>query len=134
MIFVDTSAIYALADVADPNHTIAVERFSRLVRERETLILHNYIILEAPALLQNRLGLASAMNFHRDAMRFQIHWITSEDHRQAIDLWEERGMRQPSLVDCASFIVMRRYGVTHVLAFDADFQREGFILWTGATI
>ncbi|GEM_PF-5550155 len=33
MIFVDTSAIYALADVADPNHTIAVERFSRLVRE-----------------------------------------------------------------------------------------------------
>ncbi len=63
MIFVDTSA---LANVADPNHTIAVERFNRLVQEREILLLcpdaheglHNYVIVEATALLPNSLGLA----------------------------------------------------------------------------
>ena len=31
-----------------------------------------------------------------------------------------------SLVDCVSFVVMRRYGVKLCLAFDVDFEREGF--------
>ncbi len=39
---------------------------------------------------------------------------------------EERGRRDLSLVDCVSFVVMRERGVTTALAYDADFEREGF--------
>jgi len=42
---------------------------------------------------------------------------------------EERNRRGLSLVDCASFVVMRRYGIEEAFAFDEDFEKEGFRLY-----
>ena len=63
MIFVDTSAIYALADRGDKNHAKAVKRFDAFVIGGEPLLIHNYIIVESFALLQHRLGRSSAAAF-----------------------------------------------------------------------
>ena len=41
-------------------------------------------------------------------------------------LFEQRNRRGLSLVDCMSFVVMRKYRSTAALAYDADFQAEGF--------
>ena len=41
-----------------------------------------------------------------------------------------RGRRRLSLVDCMSFVVMGKLGVTQAFAFDADFEREGFQLYS----
>ena len=41
MIFLDTSAIYALADGGDPNH--AVERLQEILSFGEELLTHNYV-------------------------------------------------------------------------------------------
>ena len=127
MIFLDTSAIYALADRGDPNHGEALAMFRRLLEDGEVVLVHNYILVEAAALLQRRLGLGSALQFLQDAQDFQVHWISSRDHEEATRLLEERGKRGLSLVDCASFAIMRHYQVTQALAFDADFEQEGFI-------
>ncbi|MBM3948199.1 MAG: PIN domain-containing protein [SAR202 cluster bacterium] len=132
MIFLDTSAIYALADRGDPNHEVAVEAFRRLLDESEDILLHSYVLVEAAALLQRRLGLESALKFLRESQRFHIHWINSGDHEEAVGLLEERGKRGVSLVDCASFAIMRRYQVNRSLAFDADFMQEGFFLYRGS--
>ena len=126
MIFVDTSAIYALADVADLNHTRAVQLARRASENGETLLVHNYVVVEAAALLLRRLGLDSAMRFLRETDRLRTHWVTDDDHRLGVDLLGERDRRQLSLVDCVSFVVMRKLEVGSALAFDADFQREGF--------
>ena len=126
MIFVDTSAIYALADSRDANHERALELAGRASAERETLVVHNYVVVEAAALLQRRLGLEVTTRFLRDAGRFKIHWVTEDDHASAVELHARAGRRRLSLVDCVSFIVMRRLGIVSALAFDADFQMEGF--------
>ena len=44
----------------------------------------------------------------------------------AVDLLEQRDERTLSLVDCVSFVVMRALNVSAALAYDSDFEREGF--------
>ena len=129
MIFLDTSAIYALADKADPNHVTAYGKFGDALKSRETFLLHNYILLESAALLQARLGLSSAILFLKDSKSFEIEWVDSDLHEQAKKELERIGKRGISLVDCTSFIVMRRKGIRRVFAFDPDFRDQGFSIY-----
>lgn len=129
MIFLDTSVIYALADKGDRNHDRARGLFQEVLESEELILTHNYVLVEAAALLQQRLGLASALQFLREAEAFDIHWVTANDHQAGSELLAQRGKRQLSLVDCVSFLVMRRHDVQRTLAFDEDFQKEGFILY-----
>lgn len=129
MIFLDTSAIYAMADRADPNHKGAVDAFQRLLDDQEDIMLHSYVLVESAALLQRRLGLESALQLLEDIRAFEVVWVSSQDHEAATDLLRERGRRGLSLVDCASFTIMRRYQINEALAFDADFEAEGFVIY-----
>lgn len=129
MIFLDTSAIYALADKSDPNHTTAYDKFQNVLKSGEMFLLHNYILLESVALLQGRLGLPSAVLFLRNAKSFEVEWIDRDSHEEAENELERIGKRGISLADCTSFVVMRRRGVKKVFAFDPDFQDQGFSLY-----
>lgn len=129
MIFLDTSAIYALSDKADPNHITAFKKFDDALKSGGTFLIHNYILVESTALLQSRLGYPTAARFLREAKSFELEWIDQELHGEAEKELERIGKRGVSLVDCASFIVMRRRGVQQVFAFDADFQDQGFSLY-----
>jgi len=41
VIFLDTSAIYAWADAADPNHSLAVRHLQVILERREQLLTQN---------------------------------------------------------------------------------------------
>ena len=126
MIFLDTSAVLALADTRDSHHEKAVASLQSIVSVGEALLTHNYVLVESAALLQNRLGLESSLAFLSDAERFTIHWVSPSDHAAAVEMLAERNLRGLSLVDCMSFVVMRQYSVNTALAFDADFESAGF--------
>lgn len=129
MIFLDTSAIYALADKADPNHADAYKKFDLALKAGEIFLLHNYVLVESAALLQARLGLQSALAFLRDTKAFDIEWVDPGLHQEALRELEKIGKRGISFVDCASFLVMRRRGAKKTLAFDTDFQDQGFTIY-----
>ena len=131
MVLVDTSAVYAFADVDDPNHVHALSLFQTTVAKNETLLTHSYLISETVSLLQRRLGMAAARAFLEDLRLYTVHWIDPTDHQEAAALLLERNRRSLSLVDCASFVVMRRYRSTSALYFDDDFEREGIALYSG---
>lgn len=131
MIFLDTSAIYALADVEDPNHERARDRFRVLLGAGEDFLTHNYVLLESIALVQNRLGLPSALRVAREAQLFDVEWVDEAMHDEAMERLARSGQRRVSLVDQVSFLVMRRRGVAAALAFDRDFVEEGFRLYEG---
>ncbi len=126
MIFLDTSAAYAIADAADPNHQHASSQIQVALGRGETLFTHNYVVLESVALMQRRLGLQAALVFLKGMQLINVHWVTQDEHRSAVEMLEQRGRRNLSLVDCVSFVVMMEHGVTTALAYDADFEREGF--------
>jgi predicted nucleic acid-binding protein len=56
----------------------------------------------------------------------ETYWITEDDHRGAMDAVIVADRRSLSLVDCSSFVVMRRLALRSVFAFDPDFEQQGF--------
>lgn len=129
MIFLDTSAIYALADRGDARWKLAKQRFQAVLDAGEALLTHNYVLVESMALLQHRLGLRAALRLARDAEAFEIEWVDKTLHAEAVRRLARRRKRPVSLVDQLSFLVMRSRGIETALAFDQDFVNEGFRLW-----
>jgi len=128
LIFVDTSALYALADRADPRHQEAVRLFDALLSNGEFLLTHNYVLVEAMALIQHRLGVKPAVKFADSADGFEVAWVDGALHDEAVRQLERSSKRRVSLVDHVSFLVMRERRVEKAFAFDPDFAAEGFHL------
>ena len=127
MIFIDTSAIYALASRADVNHAAAKQKFTAIVASGTPLVTHNYVLVEAISLLQHRLGLASAARFESESRWFDIEWVTPETHAEAARRWS-LGTRTVSFVDQVSFLIMQLRHMTTAFCFDPDFEDAGFEL------
>jgi predicted nucleic acid-binding protein len=128
LIFVDTSALYALADRADPRHREAVGLFEAMLSEGEILLTHNYVLVEAIALVQHQIGLAPAIKLAKSADGFEVMWVDRALHEDASQLLQRASQRRMSLVDHVSFLVMRERRVEQAFAFDPDFAAEGFRL------
>ena len=129
MIFLDTSAVLAFVNYKDDFHSQSIETLGSILANGEQLLTHNYVISETIALLQRRVGLASAIAFQRDVQSYvTIHWITEADHGHAVQRWIARNTRRLNLVDCMSFVVMKMYGCDTAFAYDSDFETEGFQL------
>jgi predicted nucleic acid-binding protein len=129
VIFVDTSAIYAWVNSADPNHAAALARLDAALAARERLVTHNYVLLESLALVQARLGLTAATKLAGDAAGFAVEWVDEELHAAGVRELERSQRRQASLVDHISFLVMKRAGITSAFAFDPHFAAAGFRLF-----
>lgn len=128
MIFVDTSAVVALASHRDLRHDEARRSFAELLRTGRPLLTHSYVLAESMALLHRRLGRKTAIAFAVEARAFEIEWVDQSLHDSAVEAL--RGAhRDVSLVDQVSFLVMRRRGVDSAFAFDRDFETAGFRLY-----
>ena len=124
---VDTSAFYALWVAEDVNHEAAASCFEQLRLSEAQLISTNYVLLECASLVQRRHGFEMAKKVLAKATELvDVVWMTQGTHQQAALLWNEAGRRALSLVDCASFAVMRELGVTRAVAFDRHFIEAGF--------
>lgn len=129
MIFLDTSAIYAMADLADPQHEVGKDRFQALIEAGEGILTHNYVLVESMALIQHRLGVAAALKLAHDSHTFEIEWVDKTIHAEAIRRLARSRRRRVSFVDQVSFLVMRLRGIEAALAFDQGFADEGFRLY-----
>lgn len=127
-VFVDTSALYAVLDRDDANHAAASEAFDALL-DQATLVTHSYVVVEATALVQRRLGMEAVRALADDALpAIELIFVDESLHRAASAALLASGERGISLVDWTSFELMRRRGLTDAFAFDDDFAREGFRL------
>lgn len=108
-IFVDTSALFAILDADDLNHSRAKELWSRLLANEEDLVSTNYVLVETFALVQRRLGMEALQTVHQEVVPIlSIEWIDASLHALAIDRMLAAFNRQISLVDWISFGTMQR--------------------------
>lgn len=125
-LFVDTSAWYAHANRADPDHD-AVRRLLRDFRGR--LVITNFVFDETMTLCRIRLGHRAATRVGdvlRDPAVVDLVRITAEDEDAAWRLFVGRPDKRYSYTDCTSFAVMRRLGLHRAAALDEHFRQEGF--------
>ena len=128
-LFVDTSALYALLDGDESRHAEVVAAWRSVTDNERVLFTSNYVLVETFAIVQRRLGL-EAVHGLADVFvpLLQPVWIDEELHAAAVASLFTAARRHLSLVDCTSFELMRRLGLTDVLALDSDFTQQGFNL------
>ncbi|MGI9081208.1 MAG: type II toxin-antitoxin system VapC family toxin [Thermoleophilaceae bacterium] len=124
--FVDTSALYALLDRSDPDHERVARVFPDLLGG-DPLVTHSYVLVEATALVQRRLGIAAVRDLTGALLSaVETKWVDRELHDAALGALLAAGRRGVSLVDWTSFEMMRRLGIERAFALDVDFERQGF--------
>lgn len=126
-VFVDTSALVAILNEDDARFAAARETWHSLLRSEVSLVTSNYVVVESVALVQRRLGM-EALSVLTDRLLAPVatRWIDQELHAAALAAVKTSQDRRLSLVDCGSFEVMRRLGISKAFAFDRDFARHGF--------
>ena len=135
-IFIDTSAIYAFLDGRDDNHSSAVGLMgvhaSRGAAGNEHAVTHSGVVIETVALLARRIGFEAVRQFQDSVLpAIEVHWVDSHLYSRAMSSLLAAGKRSISLVDWMSFEMMREQGIATALAFDDDFNAQGFTPYSG---
>ncbi len=126
-IFVDTSAFLAVIDGDDRFHPVASRFWAQQLSGSATFLTSNYVVLEATALLQNRLGIAAVSLFHEEILPvIRQEWIDQVLHQRAVAALLAARRRDVSLVDYSSFELMRQLGIRAAFTFDRHFVEQGF--------
>jgi len=126
-IFIDTPAFIAVLNADDAHHPKAQDLWNSLLASGEPLITSNYVLLETISVAQRRLGMGAVRAFYADGSPvLDVVWVTESVHEAAEVSLLVAGRRDLSLVDCTSFELMRRRGLTRAFTFDPHFADQGF--------
>jgi uncharacterized protein len=125
MIFVDTSAWFAVVVPSDRNHAIAT---TWITNNRDILITTDYVIDETLTLLRARgeptRALMLGESFFSSAVA-QLHFISVDEIRDAWRIFRQYADKDWSFTDCTSKVVMDLLRVSHAFAFDRHFRQFG---------
>lgn len=123
---IDTSGFLCLYEKEEPHH----ERALAFYDSAKARLTTNYILTEYTALAQvrgiPRLEIIKFSTRILDDEEIEIVWVDENQHRQAVELIEQREDKTYSLCDALSFILMRQRGISDALTTDKHFEQEGF--------
>jgi predicted nucleic acid-binding protein len=132
LVFIDTSALLALAGMRDQYHESAVALARRHLGTGGAWVSTSLVMAELHALLLQRAGVDRARRVVTALLDDPAYeWIgpSADVVRAATSAWLERYTDQRfTLTDAVSFEVMRQKKVTQAFAFDAHFVTAGYTL------
>jgi predicted nucleic acid-binding protein len=130
LIFVDTSAWYALKATDDRFHDDAVTFYDELKAGRHgSLVVSDYVLDETATLLMATKGGETAAGFLDEALlskSVRLIWIGPDLFHQAAGTFKSGSSRAWSFTDCTSFELMRQLKIGAAFAFDRHFSEAGF--------
>ena len=128
-IFGDTAGWANLLDRSQPFHAIARRIYNDIRQQRVRIVTTNYVLAELVSLLLNPLQMphTQIVQFVNDIKTSPIVEIVYIDpilDAEAWDLFQRRPDKRWSLVDCASFVVMQKRGITEALTRTSILNRQ----------
>lgn len=126
-VIVDTSAIYALLDRSDANHSKAVDILGRLRDNGYAVVITNLILAETHALLLSKLGHTVARAWLRGQI-WPVERVLPEDEERVVDIICSHEDKTFSYTDATTFAVAWRLGIDRAFAFDKHFPQFGLTL------
>lgn len=131
MIFVDTSAWYAIEVEDDVNHEAACKFLSNIACGKHGVsITTDYVLDEALTLLRSRRDLTSATAFIdkiRRSKSVRVFWIDEGLFEKALAIFQKSELKTWSFTDCTSFALMRELSVSEAFTFDRHFREAGLL-------
>ncbi len=129
MIFVDTSFFYALFATDDEDHGRALEVFQGFHGRNlpALLVTTDIAVMETITLARRRSTHHQAafigQRLYSEKMA-RIHRTTFDEQQAAFEYFQRYADKEYSTVDCLSFVVMDKLGITEALAIDSDFTHR----------
>ena len=132
MIFIDTSAFYALEVSTDKNHSKA-RAFLKELRENKygRLITSDYVLDETYTLLRIGKNSDVAVNFLRKVLKSQsidIIWVDEVIFKEGVNYAKRFKNLRISFTDCISFTIMKLMNIKTAFTFDEHFKKAGFFM------
>lgn len=131
-LFADTSGWGHLVDPTQSYHKLAARIYRVARQQKRRVITTNYVSAELVALLTSplhipRRSIIAFVEGLRTSPYVQIVLIDSTLEQQAWDFLKAHEDKDWSLVDCASFVVMKQRGIQESLTSDYHFEQAGFV-------
>ena len=129
MIFVDTSAWYALEVEDDVNHEAACKFLSILASGKHGIsVTTDYILDETLTLLRSRRSLSSASAFIdkiKKSKSVRVFWVEEDLFEKALDMFKRSDRKSWSFTNCTSFALMKDLLIPNAFTFDSHFREAG---------
>lgn len=131
-LFVDTSGWATYLDRREPLHRQTRAAYQRAVASKRHIVTTNYIVAELIALLDShnvlpRHEIIAFVEALAATPHVEIIHVDPQTHAEAFALLKIHLDKHWSLVDAASFVLMRRAGTIEALATDKHFAQAGFV-------
>ena len=125
MIFVDTSAWFALFVPTDPDHQRIRDGFAG---SPEPVLTTDYCIDETLTLLLIRGETSRAMEVGREVFErgiAQVHFVSPQQIYRAWVYFQQRATSGWSFTDCTSFVVINDLQISKAASLDTHFRQFG---------
>ncbi len=130
MIFVDTSAWYAVKAPDDRFHDEAIKFYDVLKTGRHgALVISDYVLDETATLLMATKGGKAAVGFLDETLQsksVRLIWLDPNLFHEAAKAFRSGSERRWSFTDCTSFQLMHRLKISEAFTFDGHFNEAGF--------
>lgn len=131
-IFADTAGWGHLVDATQSQHLQAATLYRTGKSQGRKFITTNYILTELVALLTSPLRIPrptviAFINSLKTSPYVEIVHVDAMLDEQAWQLLSQRQDKEWSLVDCASFVLMKQRGLLDAFTTDEHFEQAGFI-------
>ncbi len=134
-IFVDAWAWLALHNPRDNFHEVALATYDELLDQGYQLVTTNFVLAETYTNLRRWGSARLSIKFGNSLLpitetgALEIIRVNAEDEAAAWILFEKYDdLLDLSYIDCASFAVMQRLGLSEVLTGDKHFALMGFTI------
>jgi predicted nucleic acid-binding protein len=128
MVFVDTSAFFAVENLRDQHHAEAIETRDDLMSAGQRLITSDYVLDEVYTLIRMRVGHRASVDFGeslRASRLFRIEPVTATDLEAAWRIFRRHDDKTFSFTDCTSFAMIERLKAASAFTFDGNFRDYG---------
>jgi hypothetical protein len=129
LIFVDTSAWYALEVEDDVNHEAACKFLSIIATGKHGIsVTTDYILDETLTLLRSRRSLSSASAFIdkvKKSKSVRVFWVEEDLFEKALDTFKRSDRKSWSFTDCTCFALMKDLSIPNAFTFDNHFREAG---------
>ncbi len=130
-LFVDTSGWAEILDDELSLHTKANELAKECIKQQGKLITTDLVLVELTALLISPVRMPKNQQIPvpqqlRNDPTIKV--VSMLSHlSEAWRLWESRQDKDWTMVDCASFVVMKEWKLLNALTSDHHFEQAGFV-------
>jgi predicted nucleic acid-binding protein len=123
-VLIDSDALVGWQIKQDYHHDVAVQGFERIFEKRLKPLVTSLVVAETANLLSRRYDLEDAKRFLRQIELLPIIHIDQATYVETRQLFLDQHRKNTSFVDMANMVVIRRYEIGFIFAFDRVYTED----------